>query len=169
MAILLPPAELEVTSKPEIVVCRTRTPADYVRTLSQLNVQDPRYLRSRLGTLCNRVTHDGCVVLGCPMPRRKDGWPMKANEQLDYWSASKDWQPMVWQDAMTSANLGYPTVFAYRGIEHGHVGWILPTRWAAHEGDLMTMQAGFQNWYGKELKFAFRKQDLEQVKFFGRA
>lgn len=167
MAILLPPPELEVTTKPGIYIERTRKQANYVLALQQLNVQDPRYQRSKLGTLCNRLTHDGCVVLGVPMPRRKDGWAMKANEQVDYWAKSEQWQPMVWQDAATSANLGFPTVFGFRGIEHGHVGFILPTRGAVAPGDLVTMQAGFQNWYGRELKFAFRKQDLEHVLFFG--
>lgn len=161
----LPDFELEVA--PPLAITLVRTPEEYVRSLLQLDVKDPRYAKSKMGTRCNWLVHDGALCLGVPMPR-VHGWPMLANDMQGYWAdPANGWQAMVWQDAVMSANLGYPTVTSRKEEGHGHTSWVLPCN-PQEIRDVMTMQAGGSNFYGRQIVYGYGT-DLSKVLFFGHA
>ncbi len=160
----LPSFELEVVP-PLTVYKGPRTPERYVKGLLQLDVHDPRYVKSKLGTRCNWYVHDALTVLGVPLPR-VDGWPMLANKMVDYWRKEQDgWQRMCWQDAVSSALLGYPTVACMQEEKHGHVAMVLPAN-AEKQKDIFTSQAGGDNFYGKAIVYGFG-MELKWVEYFG--
>ncbi len=159
----LPDWPLEVI--PQCRVSMVRTPEQYIRTLLQLDVLDHRYLKGPLGTRCNWYVHDGLLLMGRGI-ERKDGWPLKANDMQQYFiENSATWQRMQWQDAVMSAGLGYPTVATLKEPGHGHVAFVLPSS-PTNEMNIMTAQAGADNFYGREIIHGFGSK-LAQVIYFG--
>ncbi len=163
----LPSPEKEVTTDPTIKVIKERNPGKYVRAILQLDVFDRRYIKSELGTFCNRYVHDVCQVTGVPLPRRHDGWAMLANDMIDYWNgAPNGWQKMVWQDAVSNTMMGCPTFHCLKAKGHGHVGVVLPAATTSVMG-VITAQAGKSNFYGRPITYAYSLGDLPKVEFFG--
>lgn len=158
----LPPPKLEV----EGVIYKGpwRKPESYVKTLLQLDVMDPRYRRTKEGTKCNFLVHDAARLCDAAIPRIGD-WPMLANDMVDYWKGNKDWQEAVWQDAVSSALLGYFTAAGLQEPGHGHVSVILPSPTAVGPSSILSMQAGASNFYGKTLPYGYGNK-LKDVKFY---
>lgn len=164
----LPPPELEVNSDSLIrVYGLPRSPERYVKSVLQLPIHDVRYVKNHLGTFCNRYVHDCCLVLGVPLPR-ENGWAMLANVMIDYMAQSNQgWQKMVWQDAVSNALYGRPTVVGLSvPFGHGHVAIVLPAQ-AYNEKDILVAQAGATNFYGRSIGRGFGSR-LENVVYFGR-
>lgn len=146
-----------------------RSAENYVKHVLQLPVTDPRYTpRDVTGdgkdeTFCNVYVLDMLAVMGYSYPL------MKAKSLITLWRDSKGpMQAMVIQDAITNANMGCPTVF---GLDSDsptwHVGVVLPQPPTINVGDVVVANVGRTNFYGRQLRYAVKKEDLIRVEFFG--
>ena len=166
LSLNLPPPNLEVVP-PCHIFAYPRSPTNYIKALLQLGPFDKRYIKDALGTYCNRLVHDACMVTGASLPR-ENGWPMLANRMVAYLGdTANGWQKMAWQDAVTNALYGCPTVTGLAIPDgHGHVAMVLPAT-AVNMVDILTVQAGATNFYGRSLGVGFGLKHLPNVVFFG--
>lgn len=155
-----------VTREPRIKVYGpdARSPSNYVKALHQLPVTDMRYLPDQYGTKCNFLVHDVQHVMGYPVQYRL------ARQYIDDWNMSgSPIIKMVIQDAITNANLGCPTFFGLREPDdkHSHVGVVLPQNPTIDAAEVLVMQAGRVNFYGRQLKYAVSSARCADVQWFG--
>lgn len=165
---MLPPYPKLVTTLQSIKTNHpdNRSASSYVAAILQLPVSDPRYQRDPEpphATKCNFFTVDVLHVMGYPV-----GW-MRAKGLIKLWRLNGGpLQKMVIQDAVSNANLGCPTVFGLEEPgETWHVGVVLPQVATVNPADLLVANVGATNFYGRQLKYAVRKEDLSRVEFFG--
>lgn len=147
-----------------------RSPENLVKLILQLVLTDPRYQIDRFGTKCNFFVHDFVWVMGYKWPHlvansiaaNLDKLPVVHHPEFGAW------QRMVWQDAVKNANLGCPTIGYLESPQgHGHVVVVLPQVPPTNAGDVLIAQAGKSNFYGRQLRWAWKELDIPRVKFAG--
>jgi hypothetical protein len=160
----LPDPSKEVV--PPLEKIKAENKLDLLRALMQFDINDARYVPVKGYTYCNRLVHDVAYVLDHPMPRRPDGWPMLANDMIEW--MSDNWRTVEWKLAISRADRGRLVVFGWKNPDgHGHVGIIRPSMMEITKpSQIPTMQAGFRNWDANPLGLAFSYSILPEVKYF---
>jgi hypothetical protein len=154
----------EVTEQTELAIndkLRRSTDA-YVKTILQLPIDDPRYIRDQYGTKCNFFVRDVLRLMGVILP------PLTADSMIrDFQAGKYGFQKMLIQDALTNAWLGSPTVAGLPELPHGHVVMVLPTPATIDRKQVMVAQAGATNFFGKPMTYSWPVHQLQFVEFFG--
>lgn len=128
-----------------------RKAQEYVDVCRQFDVEHAwRYLPRKPKTFCNIYVSDCTAALGCGIPHWYNpetgkkmvvggGSEMSANGMHDWLSAGHDgWRQMTREDAKARADLGFPTVAAWKNPTgaSGHVAMLLPGFLIAQAGSV---------------------------------
>lgn len=138
----------------------SRSPKSYVGACAQFDVaKNPRYVGDVRGTYCNIFVWDCTRALGCEVPHWTSGKvgigkEMRTPDMRAWLQDEKNgWKCRTKEDAIASANFGFPTIMSWEPTEPGigHVAMLLPDGLIAQAGRHNLWKATPEEGFGKKL------------------